>query len=123
MHHCALPTRYCQTREVTDALPARYCQTREVMDHCVLSTRYCQTMYKQSQLYTGDELGMPLEHKLRHVIAAMGTKKIRQVTLVWRSQTHLARKARGGSGDMAVPNLFWRNVEVVSAPPPLYTTN
>ncbi len=21
---------------------------------------------------------------------------------------------------MAVPNLFWRNVEVVSAPPPLY---
>ncbi len=36
------------------------------------------------------------------------------------SQTRVARKACGGSRDMAVPNLFWRNVEVVSAPPPLY---
>ena len=24
------------------------------------------------------------------------------------------------SGDMTIPNLFWRNVEVMSAPPPLY---
>ncbi len=24
------------------------------------------------------------------------------------------------SGDMAIPNLFWRSVEVVSVPPPLY---
>ncbi len=40
--------------------------------------------------------------------------------VVWHSQTYVARKARGGSGDMAVPNLFWRNVEVVSVPPPLY---
>ncbi len=40
--------------------------------------------------------------------------------LVWRSQTRIVRKACGGSGDMDIPNLFWRNVEVVSAPPPLY---
>ncbi len=26
----------------------------------------------------------------------------------------------GGSGDMAIPNLFWRSVEVASVPPPLY---
>ncbi len=42
------------------------------------------------------------------------------LAVVWRSQTHVARKARGESGDMAVPNLFWRNVGVVSTPPPLY---
>ncbi len=41
----------------------------------------------------------------------------RRVKVVRRSQTHVAY---GGSGDMAIPNLFWRNVEVVSAPPPLY---
>ncbi len=41
----------------------------------------------------------------------------RRVKVVRCSQTHVAR---GGSGDMAIPNLFWRNVEVVSAPPPLY---
>ncbi len=39
--------------------------------------------------------------------------------IVWRSQTHVTAKC-GGSGDMAIQNLFWRNVEVVSAPPPLY---
>ncbi len=26
--------------------------------------------------------------------------------LVWQSQTHVVRKAHGGSGDMAIPNLF-----------------
>ncbi len=26
----------------------------------------------------------------------------------------------GMSGDMAIPNLFWRNVKVVSVSPPLY---
>ncbi len=36
---------------------------------------------------------------------------------VRRSQTHVARR---GSGDMAISNLFWRNVEIVSATPPLY---
>ncbi len=42
------------------------------------------------------------------------------VALFWRSQIHLAPFAPGGSGDMAIPNLFWRNVEVVNTPPPLY---
>ncbi len=42
------------------------------------------------------------------------------IVIVWWSQTHVARRARGGSGDIAIPNLFWRNVEVVSAPPILY---
>ncbi len=46
--------------------------------------------------------------------------KIPPSHLVWQSQTHVARKACGGSGDMTIPNMFWRNVEVVSAPPPLY---
>ncbi len=39
--------------------------------------------------------------------------------VVWWSQTHRSSQS-GGSGDMAIPNLFWRNVEVVSVPPPLY---
>ncbi len=42
------------------------------------------------------------------------------IIIVWWSQTHVARRARGGYGDIAIPNLFWRNVEVVSASPPLY---
>ncbi len=43
-----------------------------------------------------------------------------QLTRPFPSLTLVARKARRGSGDMAVPNLFWRNVEVVNALPPLY---
>ena len=35
---------------------------------------------KPSQIYNCDELGMPLEHKLRRVISIKGTKKVRQVS-------------------------------------------
>ena len=37
-----------------------------------------------------------------------------------KSDPHVACKVCGGSRDMAIPNLFWKNVQVVSAPPPLY---
>ncbi len=67
-------TAYAQISAATeDATPS----TGELFELLKKTLLEYNLMYKQSQIYTGDELGMPLEHKLRHVIA---TKKIRQVT-------------------------------------------
>ena len=41
---------------------------------------------KSAQLYNCDETGMPLEHKMPKVIAAKGTKKVRQCTSGTKSQ-------------------------------------
>ena len=41
---------------------------------------------KTAQLYNCDQTGMPLEHKMPKVIAAKGTKKVRQFTSGTKSQ-------------------------------------
>ncbi len=70
-------TAYAQISAATeDATPS----TGELFELLKKTLLEYNLMYKQSQIYNCDESGMPLEHKLRHVIAAMGTKKIRQVT-------------------------------------------
>ncbi len=67
-------TAYAQISAATeDATPS----TDELFELLKKTLLEYNLMYKLSQIYTGDELGMPLEHKLRHVIAG---KKIGQVT-------------------------------------------
>ena len=41
---------------------------------------------KPAQIYNCDKTGMPLEHKIPKVIAAKGTKKVRQCTSGTKSQ-------------------------------------
>ena len=56
---------------------------------------------KPSQIYNCDESGMPLEHKMPKVIAAKGTKKVRQCTS--DSKTQITILACASTSGQAIP--------------------